>query len=160
VTLADLNSVPAAVARTELLKCCGSARWAEGMTQARPFTSLDDLVRQADVCAGQLSDEDWLEAFAAHPRIGERAASTWSQAEQAAVLNAEEKAKHALQKANAEYEAKFGFIFIVFASGKSPEQILQILEQRMTNDRATEVANAAAEQRKITLTRLHKLVET
>jgi OHCU decarboxylase len=160
VTLADLNSLPSSEACAALLRCCGSQRWAEQMSGARGFTSLDDLLRQAELTADQLTDEDWLEAFAAHPRIGQRTTSEWSQTEQAAALNAEEDMQQKLQRANAEYEARFGFIFIVFARGKTPEQILELLQRRMNNDRATEIANAAAEQRRITRSRLHRLVET
>jgi OHCU decarboxylase len=160
VTLADLNSLPKPEARASLLQCCGSQRWAEHMAAARAFTSRDDMLRQAELAADQLTDEDWLEAFAAHPRIGQRTASEWSQTEQAAALNAEAAVQQKLQRLNAEYEARLGFIFIVFASGKTPEQILELLQQRMNNDRATEIANAAAEQRMITRTRLLRLVET
>ncbi len=159
MTLHELNDLPAAEAQHVLLQCCGSHRWAERMVQLRPFHSTAEVLRAADHGAQRLTDQDWLEAFAAHPRIGERSTSLWSQAEQAAALNAEDKIKQEIKRANAEYESKFGFIFIVFASGKTPSQILQLIEQRKHNNRATELANAAAEQRHITRARLHKLLE-
>jgi 2-oxo-4-hydroxy-4-carboxy-5-ureidoimidazoline decarboxylase len=160
VTLAELNALPESEARAALLKCCGAKKWAAEMIAARPFASFDELLQTADSVADRLNDQDWLEAFAAHPRIGEASASAWSQTEQAAVLNAEDVVQKKLMHANKEYETKFGFIFIVFASGKTPEQVLQLIEQRGSNDRRTEIANAVAEQRKITRNRLHKLVET
>ncbi len=160
MTLAELNALPVAKAQETLLACCGSRRWAERMTGLRPFASRDVLLRDADVVARELSPSDWLEAFAAHPRIGERSASAWSRAEQAAALSAGQDLQAAIARANAEYEAKFGFIFIVFASGKSPEQILQLMEERMQNDRDTEIGNAAGEQRQITRSRLLKLLES
>lgn len=160
MTLNELNTAPSDEARHAFLRCCGSHRWAERMEAFRPFGSKEEVLDVADHLADQLTDEDWLEALAAHPRIGERSESAWSQREQAAALNAEQRVKDELARGNVEYERKFGFIFIVFASGKTPEQILQVLTARMGNDRATEIANAAAEQRQITRTRLLKLLES
>jgi OHCU decarboxylase len=159
VTLTELNDLPAPQARAALLQCCGARQWVQRMTALRPFATTDDLLRAADRTALELTREDWLEAFAAHPRIGQRSASAWSQAEQAAALNADHTVQQRLARANAEYEQRFGFIFIVFAAGKSPEQILQILHARMRNSRDTELRNAAAEQQQITRARLHKLLE-
>jgi OHCU decarboxylase len=159
MTLTELNALPPADAQTALLKCCGSKRWVKRMVAGRPFATADDLLQAADDAARELTDEDWLEAFAAHPRIGERSQSAWSQQEQAAALTAEADVQERLARGNRAYEDKFGFIFIVFASGKSPDEILQLLERRMKNDRAAEIRNAAGEQRKITRNRLQKLLE-
>lgn len=158
MTLDDLNRAPADDAQQAFLKCCGSSKWAERMSGSRPFSTPDQLFRAADEADRFLVDEDWLEAFSAHPRIGERSASEWSQGEQAAALNAEAAVKQRLSQLNKQYKEKFGFIFIVFASGKSPDEIMNLMEARMRNDRATEISNAAAEQQKITRARLRKLV--
>ena len=160
MTLHELNAAPRADAFDAMLRCCGARRWAEAMVAARPFATREELLHAAEKAADQLGDADWLEAFAAHPRIGERSESAWSQREQAAALNAEASVKQEIARGNAEYEAKFGFIFIVFASGKQPEQILALLEARMRNQRKVEIANAAAEQRQITRSRLLKLLES
>jgi OHCU decarboxylase len=159
MTLGELNQLPPGDAQQALLQCCGSRRWVKLMTAGRPFATIDDLFNAAEGAARELTEQDWLEAFAAHPRIGERSAAVWSQQEQAAALNASESIQDRLARGNREYEAKFGFIFIVFATGKTPPEILAILERRMKNDRAAEIANAANEQRHITRNRLQKLLE-
>ena len=157
--LAELNDLPPADAQRVLRQCCGSRRWVTGMLMRRPFATTDDLLAAADRVAQELGPEDWLEAFAAHPRIGERSESEWSQQEQAAALDAGASVQEKLARGNREYEQKFGFIFIVFASGKQPGEILDLLEQRMKNGRTMEITNAADEQRKITRNRLQKLLE-
>jgi OHCU decarboxylase len=158
VTLEEFNALPADEARAALLSCCGSRRWVQAVEQARPFATLAALLSEVDDVEQGLAADDWLEAFAAHPRIGERSASPWSQSEQAAALNAASAVQQQLAQANRTYEDKFGFIFIVFASGKSPEQMLGLLHDRMDNTREQEIENAAAEQRKITRTRLEKML--
>ena len=160
MTLDELNRASVEDAQRAFLKCCGSTRWAKRMVQQRPFDSFEALLGAADFADALLEDEDWLEAFAAHPRIGERSSSAWSQNEQAAALNSEEAVKQRLSALNGEYEKKFGFIFIVFASGKQPAEIVKLMEARMNNDRATEIRNAAEEQKKISRARLHKLLES
>jgi 2-oxo-4-hydroxy-4-carboxy-5-ureidoimidazoline decarboxylase len=159
MTLPELNDLPPAEAQQTFLRCCGSRRWVKLMTARRPFATAADLLAAADEVARELAPEDWLEAFAAHPRIGERSASAWSQQEQAAALDAEASVQERLARGNREYEAKFGFIFIVFASGKTPEQILSLLEHRMEHDRDMEIRTAAREQQQITRNRLQKLLE-
>lgn len=159
MTLAELNALRAPAAQTALLQCCGSRRWVQRMMALRPFASAVDLLAAAEQVGRQLTDADWLEAFAAHPRIGESSASAWSQVEQAAALRAAQDMRARLAAANAEYEQKFGFIFIVFASGKTPEQILERLQARMRNSQETEIREAAAEQQEITRARLQKLLE-
>lgn len=129
------------------------------MTERRPYATVDELLTASEQCARDLAPQDWLEAFAAHPRIGEASASSWSQAEQAAALDAQAGIKQELARANVDYEKKLGFIFIVFASGKTPEQVLELMSVRMQNPRVVELENGAAEQRKITRARLHKLLE-
>jgi OHCU decarboxylase len=159
VTLGELNGLFSEDAERAFLRCCGSRKWARQMADRRPFDSFADMLNAADRADSALDQEDWLEAFAAHPRIGERSESAWSQNEQTAALSAEEAVKHKIGQLNKEYDQKFGFIFIVFASGKTPEQILSLMEARLQNDRATEIANAAREQQQITRDRLRKLLE-
>src|SRR6266568_801579 len=127
MTLDELNLLPPEHAQTEFLKCCGSARWASAMTAARPFANNDALFAKADELWWSLSAEDWLEAFRAHPKIGEQKAAaaqseqarSWSTQEQSGVQDAATETKVALAAGNQEYEARFGFIFIVCATGKS-----------------------------------------
>ena len=166
MTLDQLNEISAELATAELLKCCGSTRWAREMSRNRPFASLEELCQKADAVCGSLKEEDWLEAFRAHPKIGERKAATdqsqqaqsWSAQEQSGVTNAARQTVDELAQQNREYEARFGFIFIVCATGKSPEELLEILKSRIDNDRHEELLIAAEEQRKITRLRLEKLL--
>lgn len=160
MTLAEFNALPADEARAALLSCCGSRRWVQALEQQRPFASMTELLRAAASVEQQLTEEDWLNAFAAHPRIGERSESPWSRSEQAAALDAEPDVQQQLAQANRAYEEKFGFIFIVFASGKSPEQMLALLQERMHNTRPQEIENAAAEQSSIARARLQKMLST
>jgi OHCU decarboxylase len=140
--------------------------WARQMSDARPFGDLDDLTKEADLIWWSLTEEDWLEAFRAHPKIGERKAATdqsqqaqrWSAQEQSGVTNAERETMDELAQQNRDYEARFGFIFIVCATGKSPEEMLKILQSRIGNNRHDELLIAAEEQRKITRLRLEKLL--
>ena len=149
-----------------LLPCCGSQAWVDAMISARPFADLGALLTSAGRIWDGLDEHDWLEAFRAHPRIGEpRPGDTpaagrtarWSAEEQSGVGPGAE-LRQALAEANAEYERRFGHIFLVCATGLSGEAILGRLRQRMTNDRALELRIAAGEQRKITQLRLEKLV--
>lgn len=161
-----LNELSATDAEGELLKCCGSTRWAREMTAARPFANFEELCEKANAVCGTLSDEDWLEAFRAHPKIGETKAATdqsqqvqsWSAQEQSGVTNAAHETIDELAQQNRDYEARFGFIFIVCATGKSPAEMLAILRARIDNDRREELLIAAEEQRKITRLRLEKLL--
>jgi len=136
------------------------------MTDARPFDSLDEVLAEADRVWWSLNEADWLEAFRAHPKIGEKKAATtqsaeaqkWSAQEQSGVALASAQTISELAERNGEYENRFGFIFIVCASGKSSEEMLAIINDRMRNDTQTELRTAAEEQRKITRLRLEKLL--
>lgn len=162
----ELNEVSADDAHAEFLKCCGSKRWARAMTDARPFESLDEVLAEADRVWWSLSEADWMEAFRAHPKIGEKKAATaqsaeaqkWSAQEQAGVAVASAQTISQLAERNREYENRFGFIFIVCASGRSSEEMLAIINERIHNDHETELRTAAAEQSKITRLRLEKLL--
>jgi 2-oxo-4-hydroxy-4-carboxy-5-ureidoimidazoline decarboxylase len=161
-----LNRLSRREAETEFLKCCGSTKWARAMAEARPFTSEANLSAKSDQVLDSLRSEDWLEAFRAHPKIGEQKAAKaqteheqrWSAQEQSAMQAASAETVAQLAGRNREYEARFGFIFIVCATGKSPHEMLTILDSRIHNDPETELRVAASEQRKITRLRLEKLL--
>ena len=159
MTLEELNVLEASRAETEFRRCCGSARWAEAMTGARPFTDVDTMIALGETIWTSLAPSDRLEAFAAHPRIGERrASSAWSSEEQAGMRLADERTQEKLAALNVDYHERFGYIFIVCATGQSSGDMLALLERRLSNDAPTELAVAAEEQRKITALRLRKLV--
>jgi OHCU decarboxylase len=142
-------------AEAAMLACCGSKRWARRMARARPFPGEDELFANADRIWRELSEDDWLEAFAAHPRIGARA-SGQAAAEQAGARGASAETLAALTRANREYEERFGHIFIVCASGRSAEEMLDLCRRRLHNEPREELQAAAEEQRKITRLRLEK----
>jgi len=147
-------------ARSALLACCGSSRWAAWMASRRPFEDAAALLRQADRAWWALKEADWLEAFAAHPRIGGAArAGSWSSAEQSGVAHAAGAVLERLAAANVTYAERFGFSYIVCATGKSAEEMLALLELRLAHTRAEELRTAAEEQAKITRLRLARLVE-
>ena len=160
-----MNELPADAAKAAFLDCCGSQKWAERMASERPYRMLEDLYRSADVIWSSSTPADWLEAFAAHPRIGSSAsngtgrASGWSSEEQSAAGKAINAVKKKLADANRLYEEKFGFIFIVCASGRSADEMLAMCEERLGNSATKEIRVAAAEQQKITELRLNKLLE-
>jgi OHCU decarboxylase len=164
--LEQLNALQPEQAEVEFLKCCSSRDWARSLTDARPFSDADALFRKADSVWWSLRGEDWREAFRAHPKIGEQKAAavqseqarSWSAQEQSGVQDTATETKAALAAGNQEYEARFGFIFIVCATGKSSAEMLAILNERLQNDPGTELRVAAEEQRKITRLRLEKLL--
>ena len=163
MTISGLNGLSRPRAAAELRKCCGSTRWAKAMAAARPFESLDGMQRMSDEIWASLTKTDWLEAFAAHPRIGGRrpdaAAAEWSAEEQAGAASVDDEVTSKLAALNDLYERRFGHIFIVCATGKSAGEMLALLEARLSNGPNAELVNAAEEQRKITNLRLAKLVE-
>lgn len=137
------------------------------MTATRPFANVDELLTKADRTWSSLSPNDWLAAFRAHPKIGETKAAAaqsaearkWSAQEQSGISDSAAETMAALAEGNRDYEQRFGFIFIVCATGKSSEEMLAILQARLQNDAETEIAVAAEEQRKITRLRLEKLLQ-
>lgn len=160
-----LNALSAHEALEEFRKCCGSSWWCEQMAEARPFVDGDAVKHTADHQFDGMSREAWLEAFASHPKIGDvnslrmRFAGNkqWSSDEQAGVRDTDERVLEELAAGNEAYEAKFGYIFIVCASGLSAEEMLSRLQARLHNNDSTELSIAAGEQRKITHLRLGKL---
>jgi OHCU decarboxylase len=143
----------------ELLAVCHSRRWAKQVAAGRPYADLAALQRAADEVWLGLGPEDWLEAFAAHPRIGEGrgAAADWSRQEQAGVGGADD-VRERLARGNAEYEARFGHVFLISAAGRDATEILAALTDRLGNDPATELRVAADEHRRITRLRLERLM--
>lgn len=164
--LERLNQAAPEIAGARFLDCCGSRKWARAMTAARPFADVAALMEKASQIWRNLEARDWLEAFAAHPKIGARApapkqqaqSAEWSRGEQAGTSSAADSVLDALAEANRLYERKFGYIFIVCATGKSAEEMLEICRRRMNNDAETELPIAAEEQRKIMEIRLNKLL--
>jgi 2-oxo-4-hydroxy-4-carboxy-5-ureidoimidazoline decarboxylase len=157
---AVLNVLPAGEARAALTRCCGSGRWVAGMMGRRPWASATALYADAEATWADLGHDDFLEAFAHHPRIGARAEQTddaWARQEQARVGDADGETRQALVDANEQYLRRFGYIFIVCASGKSAAEMLGLLEGRLGNDPERELAIAAGEQARITRLRLEKL---
>lgn len=164
--LDELNAVDDDVAVRALVQCCGSTRWARLMTAARPFATADDVADAADRIWTSLDHSDWLEAFAAHPRIGAAVAGAvcetggagcW-ESEQAGMASAAQDVRDRLAASNREYEARFGYIFIVCATGKTAAAMLDILDRRLPNAPDVELTIAAGEQHKITRLRLATLL--
>jgi OHCU decarboxylase len=181
VTLETLNALDIAAAERELLRCCGSVRWAQQMAARRPFPDRPSLELEADTIWSGLDRGDWLEAFAAHPRIGDGAGQAggaggageagraggagaedepaeWSSREQAGMAAAGAAVRQRLAEVNREYERRFGFIFIVCATGKNAGELLAIAEERLRRPADEELFTAAGEQRKITRIRLARLL--
>lgn len=152
MTLSDLDL-------DQLLKCCGSQRWAAAMVARRPFASKEELLRAADEEWFRLDHRDWMEAFSHHPRIGERVKSgTQESREQSGTKGASDATMLSLESMNRLYEQKFGFVFLIFATGKSADEMADALRLRLQNRREVELKNAAAEQAKITRLRLERLL--
>lgn len=162
--LAYLNELADEAAAEELLRCCGSRRWVAAILERRPFADEATLFQAADEIWFALDEADHLEAFAHHPRIGEkqirdRFASTeaWSKGEQSGVSAASEEVIQGLAEGNRAYDEKFGFVFLICATGKSASEMLQALQARLGNSREQELENAAREHSQITCLRLQKL---
>ncbi len=154
-------------AMKDLLRCCGARRWAEQLAARRPYRTVDEVFAAADQLWARMERPDFLQAFAHHPKIGDvsglrakfASTSQWAAGEQAGVQAAAEEVLARLARGNEQYEEKFGFIFIVCATGKSAAEMLELLEKRLPNRPADELKIAAAEQAKITRIRLGKLFQ-
>lgn len=157
MTLDELNGMPAHEAAAAFTRCCGSSRWVEAMVSARPFDSVEDLMKSADDAWETTNEDDWREAFSHHPRIGE-GAKGWAASEQSGMRDARAGVQDEIAAVNRAYEEKFGHVYIVCATGRSAGEMLAIARERMTNDAATELRLAAAEQHRITGFRLRKLL--
>ncbi len=162
--IAAFNALPNDAAVDVFRAMCGSAPWAQAMAAARPFHDVRSLFLTAEQQFWRLDEPALLQAFAAHPRIGAQQASptqnaqsaAWSSHEQAGARTAATTTSERLAALNERYWEKFGFLYIVFATGKSAETMLALLEERIENDRLTEIENAAREQLKITRLRAEK----
>jgi 2-oxo-4-hydroxy-4-carboxy-5-ureidoimidazoline decarboxylase len=167
LSVTELDSLPATDAARLLATCCGCRAWVDGMVERRPFRDVERMLGAADDLWWSLGPDEWREAFAHHPRIGERDAAAvqdpraraWSAGEQRGVADAEAGVRAAIADGNREYERRFGQIYLVSAAGKSADELLAILRSRLTNDPDTELRVAAGEQAKITRLRLLKLLD-
>ncbi|MDQ3949111.1 MAG: 2-oxo-4-hydroxy-4-carboxy-5-ureidoimidazoline decarboxylase [Gemmatimonadota bacterium] len=166
ITVAELDALPASEAGPLLASCCGASDWVRVMLARRPFHDVDALLRTAEDVWWSLGPDDWRDAFAHHPRIGEQDAAVamderavaWSAGEQRGVTDANADVRAALAEGNREYERRFGHIYLVSAAGKSAGELLALLRARLSNDPQTELRVAAGEQAKITRLRLLKLL--
>jgi len=166
--LARWNTLDPITAAREILPCCGSQVWAEAIAAARPIADEAALIQASATIWHTLPESAWQQAFDSHPRIGQQNAQLqateqslrWSSQEQSTAQTASDSTKQALAEANRRYEEKFHRIFIVCANGRSSAEILSILESHMNNDPATELREAAEQQRQITDLRLHRWLES
>lgn len=166
VTLQQLNEFSTSDAEDAFRQCCAAQDWVSAMTASRPYESLASLLQQADTHWAQMDETNLMEAFSAHPQIGNvetlraKYANTKALAsgEQSSVGVADDETLQALARDNQNYLERFGFIFIVCATGKSATEMLDLLQARLPNSRQQEIVNAAEEQRKITALRLRKLI--
>ena len=163
--IATFDLLPTDAASEMLRACCGATRWVEGMIARRPFGSIRALLAGADDVWSTLGPSDWRVAFEHHPRLGESGgapaqgerARAWSSGEQAGMAAAGTDARAALVAANAAYEARFGYICIICATGMDVADVVLLTEERLRNEPDEELPVAAEEQRKITRLRLLKL---
>lgn len=166
MTLPELNQLPNSELKAALSACCGSTAWVTEMAKIFPVESKESLFEQAEVIWFGLTESDWREAFLHHPKIGDidslrqKFASTavWAEGEQAGVSSASLSVLEMLAEGNQLYEEKFGYIFIVCATGKSADEMLELLETRLLNSPDEEIQIAMQEQNKITQIRLEKLL--
>jgi 2-oxo-4-hydroxy-4-carboxy-5-ureidoimidazoline decarboxylase len=164
MTLEQFNSLSIAEARENLFRCCGSTNWVNELMRFFPFNSNEELLQKSDAIWESCDEGDFLEAFSHHPKIGQspekkhESTSQWASGEQTGMKSAAEKIRNDLADGNYHYEKKFGYIYIVCATGKSAEEMLDILNERLKNDPKKEMRIAAAEQNKITHIRLEKLL--
>ena len=164
--LAWLNSLTDEDATKELLQCCGSKRWASATATGRPYSDIETLLATSDDIWWSLDRDDWLEAFRSHPKIGGKKSADkvsaqsqqWSGDEQSGVANASNETSSSLAALNEAYEHKFGYIFIICATGKTSDEMLAALRERLQHDAEAELPIAAAEQSEITELRLKKLL--
>ena len=166
MTLIELNNLDSSKRKEALSKCCGSTVWIEKMSMNFPVHDSEELFEKAEKIWYSCNEKDWKEAIQYHPKIGdinslkEKFSGTahWATKEQSGVLEASQTVLESLARANTQYENKFGYIFIVCATGKSAEEMLHMLESRLGNKPEVEIKNSMEEQNKITKIRLQKLL--
>ena len=164
MTIADYDHLEASEKRFLLAQCCGSQKWVDKMIGLPPAEDLIDLFEDAEEMWYECNEDDWKEAFTHHPLIGDidslrKKFSTdqFAEREQASINDSSEKTLQALAEGNHVYQQKFGYIFIVFATGKLAEEMLEILQARLNNNPEEEIKIAMEEQSKITQLRLQNL---
>jgi len=157
MTMEELNWLDEATLSEALRSCCGSSAWVAGMMELFPVGSATGLYAAASLVWREGTEEDWREAFGAHPRIGERVTGV-AAAEQAGTSGAEAEVLEELAEGNRKYEEKFGYIYIICATGKSAVEMLGLLRERLGNAPEEEILVAMGEQEKITRIRLEKLL--
>ncbi len=161
-----INQLSDSACREALTHCCGAANWVEAMLKERPFTDDREIHQYTDDFWAAATKEDILEAFSHHPRIGGKLSESrgkgkgreWSESEQSQIGTAEDETKRRLEEGNHLYFDRFGYIYIICATGLEPSFMLKKLDERLKNNPETELRVAAAEQLKITHLRLEKLV--
>jgi len=166
MTLDKLNALDEQQLFAALEKCCGSSTWVRSMLAASPFQTRAELLKKAELCWAACDKSDALEAFSHHPKIGDKkslekkfaATREWAGNEQSGMNQADEAIIQRMITANENYFEKYGYIFIVCATGKTASEMLAIIESRLDNNPDDELAIAKAEQNKITLLRLQKLI--
>ena len=166
MNISQLNALDLSNLQEALFNCCGASRWVQFMVSIFPVASAEELFQEAHDGWALCVESDWLEAFKHHPKIGDveglrkkfAATANWAAEEQKGASEASDHIIEALANENKAYEDKFGFIFIVCATGKSAEEMLALLRERIVNTRAQELQIAAGEQAKITQLRLQKLL--
>ena len=166
MTIEELNNLDINTRFKELFKCCGSSSWANSLNNKFPFSNIESLLQMSNEIWNGVSNSDIFEAFTHHPKIGDiksleqkfTTTKQWASGEQAGVQQANQQTLLSLAKGNEDYENKFGYIFIVCATGKTADEMLELLLNRLPNAAETELKIAAAEQNKITHIRLNKLL--
>jgi 2-oxo-4-hydroxy-4-carboxy-5-ureidoimidazoline decarboxylase len=165
MTLIEFNNQSLEKVRAELFKCCGCTNWLNKLIKHFPFQSIEDLKINSDKAWYACSKQDWLEAFSHHPKIGEKAGENknltstkeWASQEQSGVKSAAQSVLDELSLQNRKYEERFGYIYIVCATGKTAREMLEIVKERLNNDPEKELHIAAGEQNKITHLRIDKI---
>ena len=142
----------------QLRACCAADAWIEAMIAGRPYASAADLEQASDAATAALDDHGLAQALGGHPRIGERSAEAWSRQEQAGVADADAEVRAALAAANAEYERRFGHVYLVCATGRSAAELLAICQARLDNSPEVERGVVRTELAKINRLRLTKLL--
>ena len=167
MTIAAFDHLPLEEKKTLLFQCCGSMAWVSKMIAMPPVEDLIDLFEDAEEKWYECTEADWKEAFGHHPKIGDIdalrkkfAGDQFAGGEQSSIRGATEETLKLLAKGNKNYEEKFGYIFIVYATGKTAEEMLGILNSRLMNTPAEEIMIAMDEQNKITKLRLEKIFES
>lgn len=166
MTIAEFDHLGIEEKKALLYQCCGSSAWVEKMLKMPAVEDLVDLFEDAEEAWYTCNSDDWKEAFSHHPKIGDLdnlrkkySTDQFAGNEQSGVKNAPDEVLKKLAEGNAAYEKKFGFIYIVCATGKSADEMLSLLQQRLRNNPDEEILNAMEEQNKITKIRLEKLFE-